>query len=454
MATNSHHTILDYLGRDLLKLLRDHLSAAEFRLDRLTLHILLTLSKRIYVDQLLFRDFDATPDDLWRAYESIHKNGKRLLESIHIQAFIYAEELLVRRLTLAQHLHDKPTNMHILLAGLCQYGPDDQWQQTTIERDSDQLPCGEDLDFFRSVSLALVDKLAILDNHMTDIAKHRRSDYGPLWLKTGTCAAEVPEELSLTDVLEILPKPLIAVFAEDETLQKKFVHVLDSLNERYMLLRSVGLNPLQWLARSKPSINNLKDLKLLRRQAQALLRNGQAQDLYHAYQQVFNALSQGKKWAGYEGFAEFELSEVGRTLLRHGDLSLNDSSNPIDEAQDEYLPRSETLPDETTNTEDTVNFERKLQILLREQPHLFGDAVTQYCFWELLGQGRALRGADGVLYDPDFQRLLQANVSYIGLSEDELADRLWQALNSLIKRAKTRIQQALKDDPDDKLSSS
>lgn len=448
MPTNNHHIILDRLGKDLLVILRDHLSKSKFRLDRLTLHILLTLSKKVYVDQLLFRDFDATSDDLWRTYESIDKNGKRFLESIHVQAFVYAEELMARRLTLAQHLYDKPTNMHVLLAELCQYGPDDRWQHTMIERDPQQVPNGDSLDFFRSVALELSDKLAKLGDHITDIAKNRRSDYGSLWLKTGPCVAEVPEELSLTDVLEILPKPLVAAFVEDLGLRTKFVRVLDSLNERYMLLRSVGLNPLQWLARSKPSINNLKELKLLRKQARTQLQDGETQDLYHAYQRAFDTLSQGKKWASYENFAEFALSEVGRVLLRQGNLSLDDSRDPIDEEQDEHLPRSETLPDETADTETIVNFERKLQILLQEQPHMFGDTVTQYCFWQLLGQGRSLRGENGILQDPDLQRLLQANPNYVGFSEDALADRLWQALNNLVKRAKTRIQKALTNDED------
>ncbi len=128
----------------------------------------------------------------------------------------------------------------------------------------------------------------------------RREQYGPLWLIRSPCVAEVPEELSLFEIAEALPVPLDARFTADADLQRLIVRVMDALNERYMLLRGCGLNPMFWHERDEPSIARLRDLKRLRQDADELLRFGIETSNVDAYQRTFNELKGGaKSFAGF-----------------------------------------------------------------------------------------------------------------------------------------------------------
>ena len=153
------------------------------------------------------------------------------------------------------------------------------------------------------------------------------SQYGPLWLIRPPCAAEVPEEISLFEIAEAVPVPLGSSFASDAELQRLIARVMDALNERYMLLRGCGLNPMFWHDRDEPSIARLRDLKRLRQAADELLRLGIEASNVEAYRRCFNELKGGaKSFAGFFQFRDdFASDEAGLSMLRYAALSLDES---------------------------------------------------------------------------------------------------------------------------------
>ncbi|MDH3662792.1 MAG: hypothetical protein OEU92_22645, partial [Alphaproteobacteria bacterium] len=112
------NTILDRLAVDMLGLLEGHLTAQPFDRDRYYLSILLTLSKRLYISQLLYRDFRAAGDQQWHRYQL--SDGK--IAKVHEQSIVYLHRVLMRRLKLAKRLKHEPGNMHLLLAQLARFG--------------------------------------------------------------------------------------------------------------------------------------------------------------------------------------------------------------------------------------------------------------------------------------------------------------------------------------------
>jgi hypothetical protein len=435
------NTILDRLAIDTLGIFARVLTVAPLDRDRLHIAVLLTLSRKSYVDNLLYRDFRLDRESQWYSW-TLPDGGEA---RIHEQSIVYLDKVLSRRPRLARRLRDEPGNMHLLLWRLCRHGPAKHgWRVTEIRRDLTLSDRGDAPDFVDHLAAELAAQRARLGDAYSDESKRRRQEYGPLWLIRGDCSAEVPEEMSLFEVLDALPLPLDEAFVEDTEVQRILVRVMDALNERYMLLRACGLNPEVWHDRDEPSIARLREMKQLRKPAEELLRLGIETDNADAYRRTFDGLKgREKQFAGCSSFDEFATTEHGQAMLRFVPLSLDDRIGDHDEGEERA--RHETLADpDARDVEEDVT--RRLaagqwvQLLIDDRPDWFCP-VMRHFFLEVIGQGRPIHGGPGdrgVLNDPAFQRLVESYPELIVLDEPELAERLCQQAEAIIKRGLRR----------------
>ncbi|MEZ5932619.1 MAG: hypothetical protein R3F54_11790 [Alphaproteobacteria bacterium] len=438
------NTILDRLAVDMLGLMERGLTLSEPDRDRFYLGILLTLSKQLYVSQLLYRDFRAAGDQQWHRYKLPgNKTAK-----VHEQSLVYLHQVLMRRLRLARRLKHEPGNMHLLLGQLARFGTrGDGWAAVELRRDP-ALEARDGAEDFRTPLAAALDaQRSALGDDFGDEARRRREEYGPLWLIRPPDAAEMPEEMSWFDVIDAVPVPLAAGFTGDVETQRLVVRVLDSLNERYTLLRSCGLDPERWHERDTPSIAKLRDLKRLRQQAEDYLRQSIEDEAVRAYRRAFAELAElagsGGEIAGFDGFDDFATSEVGMAMLRYPVQSLDDAIGGEDD--DDDRSRHDLLADE-----DAVDIEQRLgereaagawvTRLITDRPGWF-DPAMRYFFEQVLGRGRPLypeEGDEGVLFDPDFLALVAGDDELAELDDEALAAALYRRAQKLIKRGLNR----------------
>lgn len=434
------NTILDRLAVDMLRLLEDGLTSSPVDRDRYYLSILLTLSKGLYVSQLLYRDFRAAGDQQWHRYKL---KGNRTAK-VHEQSLVYLHQVLMRRLKLAKRLKHEPGNMHLLLAKLARFAAlGTGWDKVELRRDP-SLEANEDADDFGSpLAAALAAQRAALGDDFGDEARRRRDEYGPLWLIRPPNAAEMPEEMSWFDVVDAAPVPLAAGFTGDADTQRLAVRVLDSLNERYTLLRSCGLPPERWHERDNPSISRLRDLKRLRQQAEDYLRQSIEDEAVRAYRRAFAELAGGDgQLAGFDNFDDFATSEVGMAMLRYPIQSLDDAIGGDDE---DDRSRHDLLADE-----DAADIEERFAMqeaaetwvnrLIEDRPGWF-DPAMRYFFEQVLGRGRPLypeEGDEGVLFDPAFLALVADDAELAGQDDEALAAALYRRAQKLIKRGLNR----------------
>lgn len=323
---------LDRLVYDLLLILRDTLSDPTVDLlrnqddvDILEFRILALLSQPLYVKHLLWRDYKQSSAEKWCLLKTAR--GEKL--RIHDEAINYFYKVLRRRLRLAQNLKERLPSMHQLLQAGCRLGPAEPgWPNATIQRDPGLSPRHPDAASFQRTIEALERQCREWAREQANqeadadasIVARRRAEFGPLWLIVADCVAEIIAELALFhDVLRTLPAPLSAEFAEDEKFQKYFQTVVQSLNERYGLLRSCGLDPQRWFDSEALSVNVLEDIKKLRSSVAEYLKKQPDEERYSAYQTGFNTLKgQGTRFAGCKTFSEFVETEVGAVLVWSG----------------------------------------------------------------------------------------------------------------------------------------
>jgi hypothetical protein len=439
------NTILDRLALDMLGILEACLTRAPLDRDRLHLAILLTLSRRIYVEHLLYRDYRVDRESQWYSWTLPDGTEAR----IHEQGIVYLHKVLARRPKLARRLREEPGNMHFLLCFLCRHGlAACGWRMVAIRRDRQLSACGEAPDFVGHLALELAAQRARLGDDYSDDSKRRRSEYGPIWLIRGDCSAELPEEMSLFDVIEAAPVPLDRAFAEDAEMQRILVRVLDALNERYMLLRACGLDPEVWHDRDEPSIGRLREMKQLRKPAEELMRTGIEDDNIGAYRRAFVDL-QGREpqFAGCAGFDEFATSEAGMAMLRYASLSLDEPIATDDDGEE--WARHETIADpDAEDVEESVMRRRAagrwVELLLADRPDWF-DPLMHHFFTQVLGRGRPLHpgpGDHGVLSDPELRALIDSYPELTVLDEGTLAEELCQRAEAIIKRGLRRHARA------------
>ncbi len=434
------NTILDRLALDVLGILQQCLVTAPLDRDRLHLAILLTLSRRVYVEQLLYRDYRVDRDSQWYNWNLPDGSSAR----IHEQGIVYLHKVLARRPKLARRLKHEPGNMQLLLGLLCRHGPAEHgWAAAEVRRDHTLEASGEAPDFLNPVALELAAQRARLGDDYSEDSKRRRGEYGPIWLIRGDSCAEVPEEMALFEVIEASPLPLAVAFAEDAEVQLMLVRVLDSLNERYMLLRACGLDPELWHDRDEPSIARLREMKQLRRPAEELMRLGIEDDNIDAYRRAFHQLKgSASQFAGCTSFDEFATTEHGMGMLRYASLSLDD---PIGSDDGDEWARHETLADpDAPDVEETVTRRRAAgqwaRMLIDDRPDWF-DPLMACFFTEVIGNERPIHGDSGdrgVLRDAEFQRLIGSYPELTVLDEAELAEQLCQRAEAIIKRGLRR----------------
>ena len=429
--------IVDRLTLDVLRLLEQIFASDRFEQDRLYLGLLLTLSRKTYVNSLLYRDFSSTNDSQW--YSLPMPDGSEA--NVHEQSVTYLQHVLSRRLRLARRLQHEPGNMHLLLGAFCRFGPAEHgWKNTEVKRDL-KLEAADQLSDFRNpLGRTLAALCKSLGDDYSPESERRREQYGPLWLIRAPSVAEVPEEISLFEIAEAVPVPLDDAFSADSDLQRLIARVMDALNERYMLLRGCGLNPMFWHDRDDPSISRLRELKHLRQDADELLRLGIETSNVEAYERCFNELKgSAKSFAGFASFDDFAGDETGMSMLRYTALSLDDSVGDDDNG-DGWL-RHEAIADPSA-----VDIEEDLAMrdagsqwvtdLINARPKMF-DPIMRYFFEQVLGEGRPIypgAGDQGVLRDKSFVELLDGDPDFKDLDDDDRADQLSKRAEALIKR--------------------
>ncbi len=429
--------IVDRLTLDVLRLLEEVLASSRFEQDRLYLGLLLTLSRKTYVNGLLYRDFSAAGATQWYALPMPDGDEIR----VHEQSVTYLQQVLSRRLRLARRLQHEPGNMHLLLGALCRFGTSDKgWRTTEVKRDPAMEAADEAADFRNPLGRALKALCKSLGADYSPESVRRRQQYGPLWLIRTPSAAEVPEELSLFEITEAVPVPLDPEFVGDADLQRLIARVMDALNERYMLLRGCGLNPMFWHDRDEPSIARLRELKRLRQAADELLRLGIETSNTEAYERCFDELKgHTKTFAGFTSFDDFAGDETGMSMLRYTALSLDDAIG--DDGDGDGWLRHEAIADTSG-----VDIEEGLSMreagsqwatdLINARPKMFSP-IMRYFFEQVLGEGRPIYaggGDDGVLCDAAFRTLLDQDPDFENLDDDDRADLLSKRAEALIKR--------------------
>ncbi len=429
--------IVDRLTLDVLRLLEQIFAKSSFEQDRLYLGLLLTLSRKAYVNGLLYRDFSTSGDAQWYSLPMPDGSDVR----VHEQSVTYLQQVLARRLRLARRLQHEPGNMHLLLGALCRFGPAEKgWATAEVKRDPKLEKADETSDFRNPLGRALAVLCKNLGTCYSPESVRRREQYGPLWLIRPPCAAEVPEEISLFEIAEAVPVPLGSSFASDAELQRLIARVMDALNERYMLLRGCGLNPMFWHDRDEPSIARLRDLKRLRQAADELLRLGIEASNVEAYRRCFNELKGGaKSFAGFSSFDDFASDEAGLSMLRYAALSLDESLG--DDAGGDTMLRHEAIadPGAVDIEEDLAMREAGSQWvtdLINARPKMF-NPVMRYFFEQVLGEGRPIysgAGDDGVLDDAVFRKLLDEDPDFKDLDDDDRVEQLSKRAEALIKR--------------------
>lgn len=365
------------LAKDLAGLMQDELARPEPKLERLEILWLLLLGGcrasgpalkqqkpfKHYTDPrlqaLLFCDF-AHGWNPWDEAQAYYDFGRW---QIHTEAKTYVSELLWKRsLQLARKIGQEPTNTHKLLQSLCRFSAaPGEWAGTRVERDRQALR--HSLDWFEPVKKALLaHRPAQASARVSTNASLR---FGPYWLKAADCAETVGDQLSVKDVLEIVPKPLRPGFAADAGFLKLFQGVIEMLNRPYALLRSCGLPPAQWLQRlddpdsRELSFDKLRALAKLRGAFMGLLKAAQnrhealrlkgershwedtAAEREKLFRQAFAEQAAGRKIAGFARFDAFAESAVGQEMLERA--GVHAKSKPYFEGRADDLPPADTV---------------------------------------------------------------------------------------------------------------
>jgi hypothetical protein len=207
-----------------------------------------------------------------------------------------------------------------------------------------------------------------------------------------------------------------------------------------MLLRACGLDPEEWHDRDEPSIARLREMKQLRKPAEEMLRLGIEEDNVEAYRRAFHQLKgPAKQFAGCATFDEFATGEAGMAMLRFAALSLDEPSGSDGEG-DEWA-RHETLADPDALEVDEAVLRRReagnwVRLLIEDRPEWFDDIMV-YFFSEVIGRGRSIHGepgSPGMLQDPAFLRLVEADPALCMLEEGELAEQLYERAEAIIKQ--------------------
>ncbi len=400
--------IRDRFALDLFRLLDAQLQADNLDEEALIVKTLALLSdtRKPYARQLLFQDY--------------RQPSERVIAE---QSHLYVtERLLLYRLKPAANLAGKPGNMLLLLQALFRKARAQWTQSAEIKRQAEIRPHSED--YFQTTAETLAHLCQQLEAELCKVSKGQREKYGILQLQAQQNCAEAPEEISFFQMLRVLPLPLTSLHSDPE-LSKLMVKVIDSLNERYMLLRACGLNPDHWLHREELSIGNLKNMVTLRNTAKRLSQLDGLEHDVNLYEKSFKQLQADKnKFAGCEHFTEFRHSEAGEIFLNAFAF--------VD-------PIAQQIIDEIADNEKEKNILFRLEMiekLIEDYPEAFDkDPVMLHFFRESLAGGLPLcgdEGIDGVLDQAEFQALIANDKRYANLDQNKLAKKIYANAKKII----------------------
>lgn len=387
------------LSLQLGKVFQQHLSKEVTDENKLWAEVLLTLNKIFFRKHLLFRNYLLADEQPW---QTLMIKGGRI--KIHVEANFYLLEVLSRRLTLANNLKNKPTNMHALLIAYCQRSKDDIWHHSRIERGFFQQNISDNI--FQDFATKLNQQRQRLGENYSEISQRRRREFGAYWFINNETCIEISEELSLFEVLALTP----LLQEEQAPPPLLLVKVIESLNEKYGLLRSCGLPPRFWFARDIP-IGQLKELKQLCIQVKLLTEKGESK--MSAYEHAFNQLkNKAKTWGGFNSFNEFLYSLLGQTITG---IFLDSMESEVEN--------------------EPPDLEQQLSNLPSQYPEDF-NSVIKYAFISLIVEQAKVysQGKEGLVNDPQFLLLVKENPEYATLSKKELIKTLQHQLASIIKK--------------------
>jgi hypothetical protein len=418
MAKPRPPDIVFSLAKTLHELLRRALREQPYCEDRIAMGLLAILSSRRFREALLFRDFSRYPDDLWL------DSAPGRARPIYLPAQVYLTLVLCRRLTLANNLLAKPTNMHLLLKVLANHGAAvEGWPLAEVRRAprEDSTAIQSLPGSCSAVARVLEDLVRGLGEGYGAISASRRAEYGPPWLVLPDWAAELPEELTLWQTLAALPVPLERDL--DQASFQQLLRVLQALNERYGLLRSCGLDPEVWFDAEGLSINQLKELKALRKKATERWHETDGQRTVEwAYEQAFRGLMGTRKTlAGAASFTDFAFGEIGQEMLHGGPRSLSESLSETDDGLD--LGDTIAAPDPDlgyTTPELGADQISNMAYVIEHCPSMRREPALAWFARAALIDERPIHGTDGILADTEFRRLVGVSGRYLGADDKTL----------------------------------
>lgn len=489
--------VLKIFWRDLKSIFESQLNAKPRPRDRVVLAILLLFAKgslrgTFYRWNLLYRDFHTSEPDQELPTQplngdlNIPEPDQELPNKLCIpaEAIRYIDEVLwTRRLQINNAVRAQPGNMHLLLERLCQLHADqDFWQEVHIERQGNGITSIDTTnDTFRKTAATLRNQIKRLGNDYSTIAQTRRAEYGPFQLVVSPAYTEVPEELSLDNVVEACPLPPQQGFTEDPEFGKRLLRVLEALNERYRGLRACGLKPVDWLARDEPSNQQMKELAALRKQAaryeQEAGHSFREDATERAYRTAFEQCQQGKKkWGGFVSFEAWRLDPIGQAMLKDHHHAYIETARPDEEAMS---GRSESAELEFSEEAESEKLLPELDGSLRfegtdsepaDEMSAIDDPFSTALFLSALKEVVARHSDDftpvlryfiqdifcaftehqqrlNAMNDPAFRRLIDQNPAYQHLTHAELYDDLFDEVETFfaekLTQSKPNVRQRL-----------
>jgi len=454
------------LAHDVRDCLQEALTRARFPAGEFNLALQMILSRNPYARTVLFRSFGAPQSGIpvlhvrATAFEeatgpfeeadrpaanddldaSPDEEPAPLLGHICEQATCYVNCVFLRPMELAPALVDQPSNMHKLAVLLYRLAsPEHFWALVRAERSKERYALQDCEPSFSPVAGRLDDQIKQQGERSTARSHTARKRYGAIWLTAAQCGTQMPEEMGFFDVLEAAPLPLRQPLGD--AVLEVLNDVLETLNKRYSLLRSCGLDPDDWHHRHtlevdaklrdhvktrtgeggcrgySLSVSALRDLKRLRETAQALQRTGEVSGphaVHAAFEQAFaRLLGTGKAFAGFKTFQGFASMAFAREMMNLNTVAWNDT-----EGYEEPAALSEE--------EDAVMSEQ-LADLLDDEPFAREELAVKYVLLEAGINGRPVhreRGDQGVFADRTLARLVAASPVLAALSQDELREAL------------------------------
>ncbi|MGI9332519.1 MAG: hypothetical protein ACR2RL_05115 [Gammaproteobacteria bacterium] len=434
---------IDRFSWELLQILGDSLTQPRLNRDAFDLRVVATLSRKHHVRHLLFRDY-RLEEQRWVATLA---DGTTL--NFHDEATRYFYAHMTYRLALAPKPKQRPaeqhmTNMHRLFSLMCQHSASSQWRNVRTLRSLQRPARSSGHESFGAVSKALEQQREALEHKsLGELTLGRQRESGPLWLVLDDAAAEVPEQMSLLDVLNALPLPLSGSFSRDPDIQKFLTRVLDSVNERYALVRGCGLSLDPWLERNHPSIGVLRQLRALRRASSALMNSAAGTRPAQAHRLAFMELKgKQKKYAGVKTIEELMRTEYGAQMLGLGPLSLDALGEQDSGSQGSGSQGSGLLSDAAALSDSSSEMsvlERNSAMVewfdsaVEARPRLF-PPVMRALFWAVLVEER---GIDELVADGGFRQLLDANGEFLGLDDSSLEAALRRKALEVVRSAKS-----------------